>query len=185
MMKAWNTSVQKTTIGTLNAAIKGTVWIVDSGATVHVSGDKRLFRNMRSTTSSVQVANGDTINIGSMGDISINLPGGSTLTLTNVLYVPGMKVNLLSTAMLREKQIGFFSPAEDTSYFEFKGQHVAYVDVVCRQYLLRTESHTAMELREEVSTPSTSQLAPPQKKKKCGCAFKVKKVTDIEIWHAG
>ena len=89
MMKAWNTSVQKTTIGTLNAAIKGTVWIVDSGATVHGSGDKRLFRSMRSTTSSVQVANGDTINIGSMGDISINLPGGSTLTLTNVLYVSG------------------------------------------------------------------------------------------------
>ena len=132
-----------------------------------------MFRNTRKTSSAVEVADGNILQINTMGEIVIQLPRRSKLTLTNVLYVPGLKVNLISTAVLREKNIGFHSPASKTPYFEYYGQHVGYVDVVRRQYLLRTEVQKAMNLRDEGQLIS---------KVLCGQAFKMtKKTTDIEI----
>ena len=134
-----------------------------------------MFRNTRKTSSAVEVADGNILQINTMGEIVIQLPRRSKLTLTNVLYVPGLKVNLISTAVLREKNIGFHSPASKTPYFEYYEQHVDYVDVVRRQYLLRTEVQKAMNLRDEGQLIS---------KVSCGQAFKVtKRTTDIKIWH--
>ena len=41
--------------------------------------------------------------------------------------------------MLRKKNIGFHSSVNKTLYFEYYEQHVDYVNVIRKQYLLKTE----------------------------------------------
>ena len=94
-------SLIQTTIYRLTASIRGVVWILDSGATKHVSGNRSLFTNFNPGTSqSVQTASGQTLPIGGTGDVVISLSNQSILTLTDVLYVPGLTVNLVSIPRL-------------------------------------------------------------------------------------
>ena len=84
-----------------------------------------------------------------MEKIVIQLLKKSKLTLINVLYVLNLKMNLISTAMLKEKNIEFHNFVNKTLYFEYYGQHVGYVNVIRRQYLLRIEIQKIMNLRDE------------------------------------
>ena len=46
-------------------------------------------------------------------------------------------MNLINTAMLKEKNIDFHNFISKTSYFEYYKQHVDYVNVIKKQYLLK------------------------------------------------
>lgn len=167
----------KLKIDHLAAAIAGVVWIIDSGATIHVSGDRNLFKNLRHSHAKVETADGSILPIKCMGDCMIQLPGGSDLTLTQVLFVPGIKVNLISVAAFGDKGIGCYFPAGRPAYL-YKGQHVAFTDNVKQQYLLRTETSKAMGLRE-VKGPAQIQWEEDSHH-----TFKMaKETTNIEIWH--
>lgn len=167
----------KLKIDHLAAAIAGVVWIIDSGATIHVSGDRNLFKNLRHSHAKVETADGSILPIKCMGDCMIQLPGGSDLTLTQVLFVPGIKVNLISVAAFGDKGIGCYFPAGRPAYL-YKGQHVAFTDNVKQQYLLRTEASKAMGLRE-VKGPAQIQWEEDSHH-----TFKMaKETTNIEIWH--
>lgn len=68
-------------------------WIIDSGATHHVSHDKDLFESLSdSLNRSVTLPIGQNINIKGIGQIRLN----EYLRLTNVLYIPDFRLNLLS-----------------------------------------------------------------------------------------
>ena len=157
----------QTTINRLTASIEGAVWILDSGATKHVSGNRSLFTNFNPENSqSVQTASGEILPIGGTGDVVISLSNQSTLTLTDVLYVPGLTVNLVSTPRLWHKGIAVGFPPGKPAILEYGSQFIAHADNVEDQFLLRNEDVLAMH----------SNDAPP--------CFKVsKKTTDIEIWH--
>ena len=77
--------------------------------------------------------------------------------------------------MLKEKNIEFHNSVSKTSYFEYYEQHVNYVNVVKKQYLLKIEIQKIMNLRKK------GQLI---NKMSCDQAFKItKKIIDIKIWH--
>ncbi|OIS99405.1 hypothetical protein A4A49_62550, partial [Nicotiana attenuata] len=75
-------------------------WIVHTGATNHMTGDKSLLKNKTSVGNSgqVQLPTGDSASISHMGDCQ--LTGGDVLK--DVLCVPAFKFNLMSVSKVTE-----------------------------------------------------------------------------------
>jgi len=79
-----------------------TVWIMDSGASNHMTGDKSLFTTLESTNQidPIQIANGKTVQVKGEGTVTLqvrDIDGDDlTITMENVLYIPDLKPNLLS-----------------------------------------------------------------------------------------
>ena len=72
-------------------------WVVDSGATHHVSHEKSLSTSIDTTVESyVNLPTGSTIKISGVGKVQLN----SHISLSNVLYIPEFRLNLLSISSL-------------------------------------------------------------------------------------
>ncbi|TYZ67817.1 hypothetical protein PybrP1_004853, partial [[Pythium] brassicae (nom. inval.)] len=73
-------------------------WLIDSGATSHMSPESSDFAALRplSEMIKVTVANGAFVTASEVGDVVVALPGGRSATLKDVLYIPGLGRRLLS-----------------------------------------------------------------------------------------
>ena len=72
-------------------------WIIDSGATHHVTHDKSLFIKLDTSVNHyVNLPTGQTVRIGGAGIVVLN----TDITLKNVLYIPEFRLNLLSISSL-------------------------------------------------------------------------------------
>jgi len=73
-------------------------WIIDSGATNHISSSSKLFfhKNKSCSLPPVMLPSGDKANIVVKGSLPLN----SVYYLHNVLYVPTFKVDLISVSRL-------------------------------------------------------------------------------------
>ena len=84
-------------------------WLVDSGATVHMTWDRGSFLTFQEDRDSILVANGDSIAVLGRGRIQLQstTPGGtvSKLLVPDVLYVPELTINLLSLPVLDRRGI--------------------------------------------------------------------------------
>ncbi|KAI3679326.1 hypothetical protein L2E82_51458 [Cichorium intybus] len=78
-------------------------WWVDSGATSHVCKDLRWFKDYQPIEDGpvVKMGNVATEPIKGLGSVLHNFTSGKLLSLDNVLYVPGIRKNLLSETVLR------------------------------------------------------------------------------------
>eukprot|EP00253_Pinus_taeda_P035729 PITA_35729 len=83
----------------------GCVWYLDSGASFHMSGDKNLFSTLKEKGLQIWIEMGDDGKycVSGRGTIMFQREHGSPLTLSNVMYVPGLKKNLVSIVMLEDK----------------------------------------------------------------------------------
>lgn len=72
-------------------------WVIDSGASHHVTHERKLFREYRSLVNTyVRLPNGTIVKIEGTGFIQLT----DALSLHNVLYIPEFKFNLLSVSVL-------------------------------------------------------------------------------------
>jgi len=97
---------QKNTLG------ENGVWIVDGGASDHMSSNKDLFTSMRESSGEVQIGDGSPLLITGVGSVRIKVSddcGGKDITLSDVLYVPNLQDNLISQGQLEEKGVEFRS----------------------------------------------------------------------------
>ncbi|MCO5604581.1 hypothetical protein L7F22_058749 [Adiantum nelumboides] len=78
------------------------IWYFDSGAYRHITSRKDLFSSLDAapTGKKVTCANNASYPIKGVGKILITISDGSDLCLPDVLYVPGIKKNLLSVSSL-------------------------------------------------------------------------------------
>ncbi|MCO5564449.1 hypothetical protein L7F22_018110 [Adiantum nelumboides] len=78
------------------------IWYFDSGASRHITSRKDLFSSLDAAPAGKKVtcANNASYPIKGVGKILITISDGSDLCLPNVLYVPGIKKNLLSVSSL-------------------------------------------------------------------------------------
>ncbi|VVA40803.1 PREDICTED: Retrovirus-related Pol poly from transposon, partial [Prunus dulcis] len=77
-------------------------WYVDSGCSNHMTGNKELLIDMNtSVTGKVQMPTGELINITGMGTLVLNTSTG-TKHIREVMYLPGLKENLLSVGQMDE-----------------------------------------------------------------------------------
>ena len=78
-------------------------WIVDSGATDHMTGNRGLFKTLRMCHENlrVKVANGVVTNVAGIGSVVIT----ECLEIHNVLFVPDLTCNLISVSkLIKSKQ---------------------------------------------------------------------------------
>ena len=80
-------------------------WLVGSGASTHMTGYKEVLSDFRKKSCSAQVELGDEVRyeVNGVDSISLQLDYGFTLHLEEVLYVPGLKMNLISVSVHENK----------------------------------------------------------------------------------
>ncbi|KAL0846098.1 hypothetical protein Bca101_019344 [Brassica carinata] len=137
-------------------------WIIDSGATHHVSHDKSLFMNLdTSVNHHVNLPTGQTVAIGGVGSVVLN----KDVTLQNVLYIPSFRLNLISISSLTT-DLGsriIFDPEccliQDLS----KGLMIGRGRRIANLYILDGED----SVFEDIASPS----------------FVANSVIDASVWH--
>ena len=73
------------------------LWYLDSGCLRHMTGDKSLFKSLKEKED-VYVTFGDGSHSQVLGKGTIDIPG--LPLLTNILYIKGLKANLLSITQI-------------------------------------------------------------------------------------
>ena len=85
-------------------------WVVDSGATNHITDDRSIFTSFRSVNGpSITTAGMGALQATGRGDISIVAANRVQVTIKDVMYVPGLGHNLLSLAQLEDRGISYRS----------------------------------------------------------------------------
>eukprot|EP00253_Pinus_taeda_P031070 PITA_31070 len=74
------------------------IWYVDSGASRHMTGVREYFSELSEDDTDMEVVLGDDNIVGAVGvgTLTFDREAKATLKVSNVLYVPGMKKNLIS-----------------------------------------------------------------------------------------
>ncbi|CAI7885822.1 unnamed protein product [Closterium sp. NIES-53] len=81
------------------------MWLLDSGCSQHMTSEKDWFEGVEELNEPVYVelADGSHLLSSMAGKIRETAPDGTTVRFTDVLYVPGLKSNLLSYCQLHKK----------------------------------------------------------------------------------
>ena len=106
-----NSAEQKKKQIILISALMGSIinsketWLVDSGASRHMTGYRCALTDLTEHKTSVEVEMGDetSYSIQGIGSTLFSLDSGTELRTTEILYVPGIKKNLLSVSALEDK----------------------------------------------------------------------------------
>jgi hypothetical protein len=90
---------------TLTGTIEDDMWIINSRASKHMTGDQARLSDLNEIKTSYKVELGDksTYPIEGFRQASIKLESGNHVHLSNVLYVPGLEKNLVSISCLEDK----------------------------------------------------------------------------------
>ncbi|KAM7520343.1 hypothetical protein LguiB_019305 [Lonicera macranthoides] len=84
------------------------MWYLDTGCSNHMCGDVSAFSDLdKSFRDSVKFGNNSKVSVMGKGRVTIQTKGNSTQTISNVLFVPELKTNLLSVGQLQEKGYEF------------------------------------------------------------------------------
>jgi hypothetical protein len=80
-------------------------WLIDSGASKHMTGQKDILSSLIENKFPQKVSLGDDYqySIKGMGESTYKLDLGTPMRMKDVLYVPGLTKNLLSTSALNKK----------------------------------------------------------------------------------
>ena len=94
-----------TLIACMVSSMVGCVWYLDSGASFHMIDDKSLFSTLEEKDLQMRIEMGDDgkYHVFGEGTVVFQREHGAPLTLTDVKYVPGLRKNLVSVAMLEDK----------------------------------------------------------------------------------
>ncbi|KAL9225479.1 hypothetical protein vseg_001396 [Gypsophila vaccaria] len=88
-------------------------WVLDTGASRHLFIDKGLFAEFEEVADGecVYMGNSSSAVIKGKGKIFLKLTSGKTLALNNILYVPSLRRNLVSGALLNKVGLKLISEA--------------------------------------------------------------------------
>ena len=118
-------------------------WVIDSGASRHMTPDRGIFVNMMLIRTTVRVADGTVISSIGRGDILIRMRNGEKIRLTEVLYVPELDTNLLSIRALQTKGI--------SARFGLNGVEITRGDALLATGVLIGSSYLLRPAREDVA----------------------------------
>lgn len=142
-------------------------WWFDSGATSHVCKDRRWFKEFRPIDdgSIVKMGNVATEPILGLGCVNLVFTSGKSLYLDNVLFVPGIRKNLLSGMVLNN--CGFKQVLESDKYI--LSRHGSFVGFGYRCNGMFKLNIDVPFVHESVCMASCSSIT---------------NMTKSEIWHA-
>ncbi|GAU46479.1 hypothetical protein TSUD_177070 [Trifolium subterraneum] len=97
---------------TTDEAAESMIWYFNTGCSNHVTRNKSILTDFnKCLNTKIKLANGNFIAAEGMRNVVIQRSNGKKAVIENVLYVPGMKCNLMSVGQLLEK--GFKVVLED------------------------------------------------------------------------
>ncbi|CAA0823295.1 Serine/threonine-protein phosphatase 7 [Striga hermonthica] len=104
----------------VNVACQETSWVIDSGASIHVTSQRDFFKSYTSGDfGSVRMGNDGISKAVGMGDVHLETENGNTLVLRGVKHVPNIRMNLISTGKLDDE--GFCNTFRDEKWKLTKG----------------------------------------------------------------
>jgi hypothetical protein len=132
-------------------------WLVDSGASTHVTGYKDILSDFKTKSFTEQVELGDRkcYKIEGVGSISFRLESRARLHVDEVLYVPGLKKNLLSVATLEDK--GYWVIFKDKKALLWaKGSHLSTTEPIgtCSRGLYVVTGQSVQALAHDATSSS-------------------------------
>jgi hypothetical protein len=89
----------------LHRRTKTTQWLLDSGATVHVTNDSDVLLRARKSNKRVIVGNGEDAKAERIGDVEMIIGENDKFLLKDVLYVPGFLKNVVSLSKIVNNRI--------------------------------------------------------------------------------
>ncbi|RAW22074.1 hypothetical protein PC110_g21488 [Phytophthora cactorum] len=114
-------------------------WLVDSGASSHVTSTRDKFASMRDLRTPVRItiADGTKIDAVATGTVGLKLMDGTSVTLSDVLYIPEVEGSLISVSKMAEKDVvAQFSKAK--CVFRYGDATVMKANCCGNVYKLRT-----------------------------------------------
>jgi hypothetical protein len=89
----------------LTGTLEDDLWIIDSAASRHMTGNQVRLSNLieNKTSHKVELGDKNTYPVKGIGKASIKLESGNNVHLSNVLYVPSLEKNLVSISCLEDK----------------------------------------------------------------------------------
>ena len=143
------------------------LWILDGGATDHMTNRKDLFVDMKPLTGKVEVGDGHPIDIEGIGTVKLNISsecGGFILEFKNVLYIPELKDNLISQGMLDDLGMKF-STCQGVTEISDSGKVFLKALKVGTLYYITTDGGTSIseikQLQEDSSERKVSRMGSP------------------------
>jgi len=92
---------------TIGSQVPVDSWVIDSGCSTHMTGSRELFSSLSPYEGSVRAANGENLSAIGRGNVVFDCKsvsdGDVHVTLSDVLYVPRLKYNLVSVSCLIER----------------------------------------------------------------------------------
>jgi len=133
-------------------------WVIDSGATAHMSNNKKLFTNLEKLDNPIDVKVGDGFELQAVGlgtvSIYVNVNGNSKkCTLSRVYYVPNLSYNLLSVSEITKKNKKVTFNDRGCEIFDDKNNLLAIGGKVGNLFILRCniEQVNAVDTTDNVS----------------------------------
>ncbi|GAU43786.1 hypothetical protein TSUD_378110 [Trifolium subterraneum] len=100
---------------------KSMIWYFDIGCSNHMTGNKSILTDFNKCLNTrIKLANGNFIAAEGMGNVVIQRSNGKKVVIEKVLYVPGMKCNLMSVGQLLEKGFKAVFEGETLKLFDSK-----------------------------------------------------------------
>lgn len=82
-------------------------WIIDSGCTDHMTNDLSALSNISEMTGTCSMANNERVPVTAKGTVHLLDSQGDPFTLSNVLYVPDLHVNLISLSRAHKANVHY------------------------------------------------------------------------------
>ena len=81
------------------------IWYINSGASSHMTGQKRFFKDLQEGGTGIHVELGGDVRYQAqgVGTVSFERESSKPLSFVDVLYIPGLTKNLISISTLEEK----------------------------------------------------------------------------------
>ena len=100
----WGASIEEVNdIGVALYAAERVRWMMDSGATHHITPHKSDFKDYTPCQGTVRLGDKSTISQVGVGSVVFKTSLGTPITLSNVLHIPGVKTRFMSTRALTQK----------------------------------------------------------------------------------
>jgi len=153
-------------VHSLSVSDSGDVWFFDSGASRHITSRKDLFGRLipSSCGRKVTCANNASYPVQGTGDVMLTAINGSEFLLQDVLYVPGIKKNLLSV-----------------SSFAQRGLVVSFEDAKC---VVRDRENDSVLVATGTLCRGLYRLDPYERHSACVVSTSTSAMQDAELWHA-